>query len=409
MKHVEQIRADFPILSTTVHNRPLVYLDNGATMQLPAPVLRAVEEQYGRFHANIHRGIHFLSEQSTARVERTRGAAAAFLNAAQPEEILFTSGTTQSINLVARAFSEVCLGPGDVVVTTEMEHHSNLIPWQEACRRTGAALEVVPLTRSGELDRGVFQRLMEQRPKLVAMTWVSNVLGTVNPLEVLIPLARKAGAAVLVDAAQAMRHKRVDVQALDCDFLCFSGHKMLAPTGVGVLYGRRTWLERLPPVQFGGGMVDQVDAHSATYGALPFKFEAGTQNIAGIVGLEAALRYLEDLGVEAASAWESELLAYAEERLRAVPGVEVLGAPRERAGAVSFNLAGFHCYDTAKLLDQLGIAVRSGHHCAQPLLKRFGLSGAVRVTPAFYNTKGEIDALIDGLNRIAGLAGGGKG
>lgn len=408
MKPVEQIRLDFPILNTTVHNRPLVYLDNGATMQMPVQVMRAVEEQYCGFHANIHRGVHYLSEQSTSRVERARGAVAAFVNAAEPEEIIFTSGTTQSVNLTARAFSEICLGPGDVVVATEMEHHSNLIPWQEACRRTGAVLELVPLTPAGELDRAEFLRLMELGPKLVAMTWVSNVLGTVNPLEELIPLARRAGAAILIDAAQAMRHKRVDVQALDCDFLCFSGHKMMAPTGVGVLYGRRAWLERLPPVQFGGGMVDQVDARSAAYGALPFKFEAGTQNIAGIIGLEAAIQYLDNLGQEAVSAYESELLAYTEERLRTLPSAEILGAPQERAGAVSFNLAGFHGYDTAKLLDQLGVAVRSGHHCAQPLLKRFGLTSAVRVTPAFYNTKGEIDMLMDGLNRIAGLAGGGK-
>ena len=406
MLELEQIRGDFPILNTQVHGQPLVYLDNGATMQVPVQVLRAVEEQYAHWQANIHRGIHYLSEQSTVRVEEARKHLARFLNAAAPEEILFTSGTTEGINLVARSFGEAFLHPGDTVVTTEMEHHSNLIPWQEACRRTGAALEIVHLTDRGELDTEEFRRLMALRPKLMAVTCVSNVLGTVNPVEELIAQAHQAGAAVLLDAAQAMRHRVMDVQTLDCDFLCFSGHKIMGPTGTGVLYGKREWLERLPPVRFGGGMVDEVTARSATWGELPFKFEAGTQNIAGIIGLAAAVSYLEKLGIPEISAREDALLRRGEEGLRAIPGVEVLGSPARRAGAVSFNLKGFHYYDTARLLDQLGIAVRSGHHCAQPLLARFGLTGAVRVTPAFYNTEEEMDALLRGVERVASLAGG---
>lgn len=406
MRSIEQIRGDFPILSAVVHGRSLIYLDNGATMQAPNQVLEALEKQYRLHHANIHRGIHYLSEQSTARVEQVRRTVAEFIGAAEPAEIIFTSGTTQSINMAARSFGEAFLHPGDVVVSTEMEHHSNLVPWQEACRRTGAELRVVPLTQVGELDLAEFKRLMTLNPKLVAMTCVSNVLGTVNPVEKLIPLAHRAGAAVLLDGAQAVRHKKIDVQALDCDFFCFSGHKIMAPTGIGVLYGKRRWLEQMPPVLFGGGMVDEVSALSAAYGELPFKFEAGTQNISGIIGLGAAIHYLEELGAEEVSAYEAELLAYTEARLRDIPAVEVLGTPRERAGAVSFNLKGYHYFDVAKLLDQLGIAVRSGHHCAQPLLERFGLTGAVRVTPAFYNTKEEIDALADGVRRIAALMGG---
>ena len=406
MLDVMKLREDFPILAARVHGHPLVYLDNGATMQVPRQVVEAMAEQYARWQANIHRGIHYLSEQSTHRVEEARKRLARFLNAREPAEIIFTGGTTGGINLTARSFSEAFLRPGDTVVTTGMEHHSNLIPWQEACRRAGARLEVVPVTDAGELDLDAFRRLMELRPKLVAVTCVSNVLGTVNPVEELVALAHGAGAAVLLDAAQAMRHRRMDVQVLDCDFLAFSGHKLMGPTGTGVLYGKREWLDRLPPVTFGGGMVDQVTAAGATYGELPFRFEAGTQNIAGIIGLAAAVDYLEELGVEEVSAREDALLRRAEDGLRALDGVEGLGAPARRAGAVSFNLKGFHYYDTARLLDQLGIAVRSGHHCAQPLLERFGLTGAVRVTPAWYNTEEEIAALLRGVERVAALAGG---
>ncbi|MBR2717644.1 MAG: aminotransferase class V-fold PLP-dependent enzyme, partial [Oscillospiraceae bacterium] len=297
MLDVEAIRKEYPILSRTVHGRPLVYLDNGATTQLPVPVLNAVEEQYRAYQANIHRGIHWLSEQSTARTEAVRKTVAGFLGAAEPEEIIFTGGVTQSVNMLARSFSDGLLREGDVVVTTEMEHHSDLIPWQEACRRTGAKLRIVHTTDSGELDMAELVRYLDEHPKLVAVTCVSNVLGTVNPVREIIAMAHDAGAAVSLDAAQAMRHGPIRVRELDCDFLCFSGHKMMAPTGTGVLYGKRAWLERLPPALFGGGMVDEVTCEHAGYGELPFKFEAGTQNIAGIIGLGAAVEYLRGVGL----------------------------------------------------------------------------------------------------------------
>ena len=403
MHDLTDVRSAFPILSQKVHGHQLVYLDNGATTQLPKTVLEAVTEQYQLYQANIHRGIHYLSELSTARVEQVRKTAADFICAAEPEEVIFTGGATHSINLAARAFSDSILKSGDVVVTTEMEHHSNLIPWQEACRRTGAELRVVHVTDRGELDMTELAQYLEKKPKLVAVTLVSNVLGTVNPVKKIIYMAHEAGAAVLLDAAQAMRHSRVDVQTLDCDFLCFSGHKMMAPTGIGVLYGKRAWLERLKPVMFGGGMVDEVTCETASYGALPFKFEAGTLNIAGIIGLGAALEYMHDLGLDKIYEAEDRLIAYAEEKLGEREYLQILGKPSVRSGAISFNMKGLHYYDTAKLLDQLGVAVRSGHHCAQPLLARFGLEGAVRVTPAFYNTGEEIDALCAALDRIAAL------
>ena len=402
--NIDSVRRDFPILSRRVHGHALSYLDNGATTFVPEPVLTAVGEQYREYQSNVHRGVHYLSEQSTARVERVRQQIADFLNAEAPEEIIFTSGATESVNLVARAFADGILRPGDKLLATEMEHHSNLVPWQEACRRAGAELLVVPVTDAGELDLEELLRLLDAGPQLLAVTWVSNVLGTVNPLPQIVRMAHAVGCPVLVDAAQAMRHGSVDVRALDCDFLCFSGHKMMAPTGVGVLYGKRRRLERLPPASFGGGMIDEVDTRRATFAALPFKFEAGTPNIAGIVGLGAALDYLRGLGLPAVYAREANLIAYAESRLRERADLDILGAPARRSGAVSFNLRRLSPYDVAKLLDQLGVAVRSGHHCAQPLLARFGLTGAVRVTPAFYNTREEIDALMDGLDRIAALS-----
>ncbi len=405
MPELGTVRGDFPLLRRRVHGRPLVYLDNAATTQLPEPVLRAVEEQYRLWQANIHRGVYWLSEQSTARVEAVRSAVADFIGARESAEIVFTSGATESVNLVARSVSESVLKAGDTVVATQMEHHSNLVPWQEACRRTGAALRVVPLTPRGELDMEALARFLGEGPKLLAVTAVSNVLGTVNPIGRLTAMAHDAGAAVLIDAAQLMRHSRVDVRTLDCDFLCFSGHKLLAPTGVGVLYGKREWLERLPPAAFGGGMVDEVTVSRASWDAPPFKFEAGTRNIAGIVGLGAALGYLRALGAEYVYAREAELLRRTEAVLRERPFLDVLGAPEERSGAVSFNVRGLPAYDAAKLLDQLGVAVRSGHHCAQPLLRALGQESVVRVSPAFYNTEEELDTLGAVLDRVAGLPG----
>ncbi len=401
MFNVNAVREDFPILSTAVHGKPLVYLDNAATMQVPVQVVRAMEEQYRLHHANIHRGIHYLSEQSTMRVEQARKTVQQFIGAAYPEEIIFTSGTTQSINIAASSFGAESLLPGDEVLVSAMEHHSNLIPWQQVCKRTGAQLKIIPLTAKGDLDMTAYQALLSDRTALVSVTYVSNVLGTVNPVGELIELAHHVGAVVFLDCAQAMRHAALDVHALDCDLMAFSGHKIMAPTGTGVLYGKRSLLDRLPPVMFGGGMVDEVTLESATFGELPFKFEAGTQNISGIIGLDAAIRYLQALGLDQVSAWEDHLLALAETGMRQLPELDILGAPTRRAGALSFQLRGMHCFDTAKLLDQLGIAVRSGNHCAQPLLTHYGLTGTVRVSPAFYNTEEEIDALLQGLRRVA--------
>jgi len=354
--------------------------------------------------SDFHRGIHYLSELSTGRIENARAAARDFIGAESAEEIVFTSGTTQAINLVAGSFRET-LRPGDEVIVSAMEHHSNLSPWHNACRRSGAVLKIIPVDENGDLRLDTYRELLSDRAKLVAVTCCSNVTGAVNPLTQIIEQAHARGAAVLVDAAQFMRHSVIDVQALDCDFLCFSGHKLMGASGVGVLYGKRRQLESLQPVSFGGGMVDTVTLEETTVGALPFRFEAGTPNISGIIGLEAAIKYLTGLGIAEIAAYEKELLDYAEERLREFGAVRLAGAPRNRAGVISFNLDGFHHYDVAMLLDRLGIAARSGHLCAQPLLSQFGLPGVVRVSPAFYNTSDEIDKLADGLRRIISIGG----
>lgn len=400
---INKIRSDFPILSTKIKKNPLIYLDNAATMQVPLQVLNAVNEHYASSYANVHRGIHTLSERSTSALEEVRKKTAEFIGAEYAEEIIFTSGTTESINIAARSFAQAFSNPADIFVATEMEHHSNLIPWQQASALHDSGFRVIPLTDEGELDLNAFYRILEEQPIMVAFTLVSNVLGTVNPAREIIKAAHSAGAAVLVDAAQAMRHAPIDVRELDCDFLCFSGHKMMAPGGTGVLYGKHELLESMPPVLFGGGMVDHVKKQSATFGDIPFRFEAGTPNIAGIIGLGAAIDYMVSVGTDEIYEREAMLTAYCEEKLSDLKNAEILGKPAKRSGAVSFNLKGFHCYDTAKLLDQLGIAVRSGHHCAEPLLNRYGLEGAVRVSPAFYNTTEEIDSLTAGLERISSI------
>ncbi len=402
---VETLRVDFPILNQTINGGPLAYLDNAATTQVPEPVLQAVMEQYHSVQANVHRGIHTLSERSTQRLEQVRAQVKRFLNAQSEQEIIFTSGATAALNLVARAMGFGQIMPGDEILVTQMEHHANLIPWQQVCKRTGALLRVAPVTETGELDMGAFASMLSERTRLAAVTCVSNVTGAINPVEQMIQMAHRVGAQVLLDGAQAMRHRRFDVQALDCDYLVFSGHKMMAPTGVGVLYGKKQLLEQLPPENFGGGMVQEVTDTSAVWDGLPFRLEAGTPNIAGIVGLGAALSYLEALGWDQIAQREQELLYLTVDLLTGIPGLRLLGDFRQRAGAVSFNLEGFSCFDTAKLLDQLGVAVRSGHHCAQPLLTAMGETGAVRVSPAFYNTEKELRQLADGLKRIRGLAG----
>lgn len=389
---VNGVRAQFPALAGTVHDRPLVYLDNAATAQMPRPVLEAVAACESR-RGNVHRGIHDLSEESTAAYESARETVAAFLGA-RPEQITFTSGATDGLNRAARAI-EPALGPGDGVAVTRMEHHSNFLPWQQLCARTGAGLRVVPLTPAGELDRDALDRLLTPDVKLLAVTHCSNVLGTVNDIPALCALAHARGIPVAVDAAQSVCHRQVDAAALGCDWLAFSGHKLGAPFGVGVLYSKQP----LPPVVFGGGMVERVEDGRAVFAPSPLSGEAGTPNVSGAVGLAAAIRFRQALP----GGWmahEASLLRRTEEVLAQTPGARVLGAPACREGCVSFTLDGVQAFDAAALLDQLGIAVRSGHHCAQPLLRSLGLDYALRVSPAFYNTPEEIDALGAGLKRI---------
>ena len=401
--NIKRIRSDFPILNTIINNHPLIYLDNAATMQVPVQVLNTVYDYYSSSYANVHRGIHTLSEKSTGALESVRSKIAEFIGAEHAEQIILTSGTTESINIAARSFAQRFANPTDLFVSTEMEHHSNLIPWQQAASRHGSGFQVIPLTDEGELDLDAFYRILERKPIMVAFTLISNVLGTVNPAREIIKAAHSAGAVVLVDAAQAMRHSHIDVKELDCDFLCFSGHKIMAPGGTGVLFGRRELLKSMQPVMFGGGMVDHVNTQIAAFCDIPLRFEAGTPNIAGIIGLGAAIDYIQAVGMDEIIEREAMLTAYCEEKLASLTKVRILGRPEKRRGVLSFNLEGFSSYDTAKLLDQLGIAVRSGHHCAEPLLERYGLEGVVRISPAFYNTTDEIDDLVKGLEKISDI------
>lgn len=405
MTDFDMVRREFPILSSQVYGNPLVYLDNAATTQLPQCVLQTIQEHYEKYNSNVHRGIHYLSERSTVHFEMARESVRRFLGAKSCKEIIFTSGTTDAINLVARGFQEQFLRPGDEVITTEMEHHANLIPWQEACRRSGATLRIIPLTDTGELDLNAYTAMLSPKTKLVAVTAVSNVLGTVNPLEDIIRMAHQVGAAVLVDAAQAMRHVRLCVQSLECDFLCFSGHKVMGPAGIGVLYGREEWLEQLPPVTFGGGIVDRATLYETTYDQLPQRLEPGTPNYPGAIGLAAALDYLFSLGLEEIAQREEWLLQEYEAMLKKFSSVRILGAPAKRAGAVSFTVEGASPYDISMLLDKLGVATRSGHHCAQPLLERFGVLYAVRISPAFYNQFEEISTVQSALERTLSVLG----
>ncbi len=396
---------DFPMIEQAeCGGKAMIYLDNAATTQCSRQVLWAMESYWLQQHANVHRGSYCLSERATAALEETRQVCAEFLGAESPEEIVFTSGATASLNLLADAWSRSELREGDLILATEMEHHSNLLPWLEAASRSGASLELVPVTEAATLDLEALDRLLERRPRLLAVCAVSNVLGTVNPLKEIISRCHAAGTAVAVDAAQALRHELSGVGALACDFLCFSAHKLMGPTGTGVLYGRREWLSRLRPVRYGGGMVRSFSFPEAEFEDGPLKFEAGTLNLAGIAGLGAALEYLQAVGRKRIAARERELLAYTERRLSAIDGLRVLGKPERRAGALSFTAEPLQPYDVALMLDRQGIAVRSGHHCAHPLHRALGISGSVRVSPAFYNTAEEIDALAETLERTLAAA-----
>jgi cysteine desulfurase / selenocysteine lyase len=396
---VAALRADFPALHQTVHGKPLAYLDNAASSQAPRAVLDAIATQQRSNHANVHRGVHQLSERSTAAYEGARDKVRRFVNATAVEEIVFTRGTTESINLVAASLGRQRLGRGDEVLITWMEHHSNIVPWQLICEQTGARLVVAPITDSGELDLDAFRGLLGPRTKIVAFAHVSNALGTVNPVADLVAAAHRAGAVVLVDGAQAVPHMRVDVRALDCDFYAFSAHKMFGPTGVGVLYGKRALLDAMPPYQGGGDMILTVRFEGTTYNALPYKFEAGTPNITGVVGLGAAVDYLDAIDFAAVAAHEHDLLDYATPRVLELPGARVIGTAARKAGVLSFVIDGIHPHDLGTVVDREGVAIRTGHHCAMPVMERFQVPATARASFALYNNRTDVDRLIAGLRR----------
>lgn len=400
MYDIEAIRKDFPILSRTVYDRPLVYLDNAATTQKPREVVEAIVNEYYSVNANVHRGVHFLSQQATELHEQARERVARFVGARSSREIVFTRGTTESLNLVASSFGEGCMKAGDEVILSTMEHHSNIVPWQMLRDRKGIVIKVIPINEAGELDLEAFERLFSPRTRMVAVTHVSNVLGTVNPVKELTSIAHAHEVPILVDGAQSVPHFPVDVSDIGCDFLTFSGHKVYGPTGIGVLYGREDWLDRMPPYQGGGEMISHVTFAQTTYEQLPYKFEAGTPDYVGSNALAVALDYVNRLGMEHIAAHERELTAYAMERLGAIPGLHVYGQAREKDAVVAFNIEGIHHLDMGTLLDRLGIAVRTGHHCAQPLMERYGVEGMVRASFGLYNTCQEIDTLAEGIERV---------
>ncbi|HSB61500.1 MAG TPA: cysteine desulfurase [Vicinamibacteria bacterium] len=402
---VERIRKDFPILQQTVHGKPLVYLDNAATSQKPLAVIDALRAYYETDNANVHRGVHLLSERATAAYEGARVRIQRFLNAAHAHEIIFVRGTTEGLNLVAHTHGRRAVGAGDEIVITALEHHSNIVPWQLLCEEKGAVLRVVPIDDAGELDLDAYARLLGPRTRLVAFPHVSNALGTVLPIRRLIDLAHAQGVPVVVDGAQAVPHMAVDVQALDCDFYTFSGHKTFGPTGIGILYGKTALLERMPPYMGGGDMIKTVTFEKTTYNDLPYKFEAGTPDIAGAIGLGVALDYLDRLGLDAVAAHEHALLAHATGAVAALPGVRLIGTAREKAGVVSFVVDGVHAHDVGTILDREGIAVRTGHHCAMPVMARYGLAATTRASFAFYNTHAEIDALAGAVGRVREIFG----
>ncbi len=399
----EAIRSSFPILKETVYGKPLIYFDNAATTQKPQRVIDRITSGYTKANANIHRGVHFLSQRATEAHEAARERVRRFLGAAKTSEVIFTRGTTESINLVAFSYGEAYCHPGDEIVVSVMEHHSNIVPWQMLCERKGMTLRVIPMNDRGEIAMADFEQLLGEKVRLVAVAHVSNVLGTINPVADMIRAAHRKGIPVLVDGAQAVPHLRVDVQALDADFYVFSSHKIYGPTGIGVLYGKEKWLNELPPYQGGGEMIAKVSFEHTTWNELPYKFEAGTPDFIGSTALAEALDMVEEIGLDTIRDYEEDLLRYAEDRLKALGGCRIFGQAEQKSAVVSFLLDGIHPFDVGTLLDRLGIAVRTGHHCAQPLMDRLGIEGTVRASFAFYNQPSEIDALIDGLKRIRSM------
>ncbi len=400
MLNIEEIRKDFPILSRTVYNRPLVYLDNAATTQKPRAVVEAMTDEYYSVNANVHRGVHYLSQQATELHEQARANVQEFINARSEAEIIFTRGTTESLNLVAFSFGEAFLKEGDEVLVSVMEHHSNIVPWQMLRERKGIVLKVIPMTDEGEIDLETYKNLFSPRTRLVCIAHVSNVLGTVNPVKEMTAIAHTHGAKVLVDGAQSVPHRRVDVQDIDCDFLTFSGHKIYGPTGIGVLYGREELLEKMPPYQGGGEMIARVSFEKTTYERLPFKFEAGTPDFVGSHALAVALDYVRGIGQDIIAAHEADLTRYAMEQMSLIPGMKIYGTAREKDAVISFNVGDIHPLDLGTLLDRLGIAIRTGHHCAQPLMARCGVESMARASFALYNTRAEVDALVAGIDRV---------
>ena len=401
MFDINKIRNDFPILSRTVYDRPLVYLDNAATTQKPRQVVEAITDEYYNVNANVHRGVHYLSQQATDLHEEAREKVRRFINARSTSEVIFTRGTTESLNLVASSFCEEFMQEGDEVIVSVMEHHSNIVPWQLQAAKCGISIRVIPMTDEGELLLDEYEKLFTERTKIVSVTHVSNVLGTVNPVEEIIRIAHEHGVPVMVDGAQSAPHFAVDVQAMDCDFFAFSGHKMYGPTGVGVLYGKEDWLDRLPPYQGGGEMIESVSFERTVFERLPFKFEAGTPDYVATHGLAKAIDYITALGLDNISRHEQELTQYAMQQLSTVDNIRIFGTAPRKDAVVSFLVGDIHHLDMGTLLDRLGIAVRTGHHCAQPLMLRLGIQGTVRASFALYNTKEEIDALVEGVKRVS--------
>ena len=403
MYNIQKVRDDFPILSRTVYDRPLVYLDNAATTQKPLCVLDAMRDEYLNVNANVHRGVHYLSQQATDLHEAARETVRRFINAPKTEEIIFTRGTTESINLVVSSFCEEFMGEGDEVIVSVMEHHSNIVPWQLQAAKRGIALKVIPIDDSGNLLMDEYEKLFSDRTKIVSVAHVSNTLGTVNPVKDIVRIAHEHGVPVMVDGAQSTPHFKVDVQDLDCDFFAFSGHKIYGPTGVGVLYGKEEWLDRLPPYQGGGEMIESVSFERTVFERLPFKFEAGTPDYVATHGLATALNYVSALGMDNIAAHERELTAYCMEQMQTIPGIRLFGTTPDKDAVVSFLVGDIHHLDMGTLLDRLGIAVRTGHHCAQPVMTRFGVQGMVRASFALYNTMEEVDALAAGIRRVSAM------
>ncbi len=392
-------RSDFKILDQKVNNKPLIYFDNGATTQKPQVVIDAITNYYETINSNIHRGVHSLSQIATEQFEAARRSVQNYINAKHTHEVIFTRGTTESINLIASPFGREFLNQGDEVLISEMEHHANIVPWQMICEQKGAKLRVIPFDENGVLQVDLLEQMITTKTKIVAITHISNVLGTINPIKLIIDTAHSKGIPVMIDGAQAVSHEKVDVQALDCDFYCFSGHKMYAPMGIGVMYGKEEWLNKMPPYQGGGEMISQVTFEKTTYNELPFKFEAGTPSVGDVIGLQKAIEYIQSIGIEKIAEYEHQLLHYAMQKLEQIPGIQFYGVSPQKVAVISFNLGTLHPYDVGFLLDQMGIAVRTGHHCAQPIMQKFQIPGTIRASFALYNTKEEIDFFIEALHK----------